>query len=126
MSFIDHADVTRRFEKECGAHLPTFPPAQLSGVKSKTAIQRRAFTWSTRFLVEFRVGTENPTDFWIEIKGRKVYIRDFPLTSREGKYLGRFEFHTRHHQHQADRGGRDSSKTSGEKRVKASAEGKLI
>ncbi|MFX1474900.1 MAG: PAS domain-containing protein [Promethearchaeota archaeon] len=40
---------------------------------------------------EFKEGTRDVAEFWINLKGRLVYIRYFPVRSKTGEYLGVLE-----------------------------------
>ena len=44
-----------------------------------------------RILDAFRKGEKDVAEFWIELKGRLIYIRYFPVRDREGRYLGTLE-----------------------------------
>ncbi|HAF71228.1 MAG: Sensory box protein [Acetothermia bacterium 64_32] len=44
-----------------------------------------------RILEDFRAGRRDVAEFWINLKGRLVYIRYFPVWSPEGEYLGVIE-----------------------------------
>ncbi len=41
-----------------------------------------------RILQEFRNGTRDDATFWIDMDGRKIFIRYFPVRGKEGEYLG--------------------------------------
>jgi len=44
-----------------------------------------------RILNAFRKGEKDVAEFWIELKGRLVYIRYFPVRDRDGRYIGTLE-----------------------------------
>jgi len=44
-----------------------------------------------RILREFREKKREVAEFWINYKGRFVYIRYFPVWGRNGEYLGTLE-----------------------------------
>jgi DUF438 domain-containing protein len=44
-----------------------------------------------RILDDFRSGKRETADFWIDMRGRKIYIRYFALKNSEGNYLGCLE-----------------------------------
>ncbi|MBV7390031.1 DUF438 domain-containing protein [Enterococcus alishanensis] len=44
-----------------------------------------------QILDDFRAGVRETADFWIDMKGMKVYIRYFALKDQEGEYLGCLE-----------------------------------
>lgn len=40
---------------------------------------------------DFREGKEREAEFWIDLHGKKVYIRYFPVRDKKGNYLGTLE-----------------------------------
>jgi len=44
-----------------------------------------------QILEDFRNNKQDSANFWIDLKGRKIYIRYFAVRDREGKYLGCLE-----------------------------------
>ena len=44
-----------------------------------------------RILEEFRTGKRDRAEFWINMGGRLIYIRYFPLWGEDGRYLGTLE-----------------------------------
>ena len=44
-----------------------------------------------QILNDFKSGTRQNADFWIDLKERKIYIRYFALQDEEGKYMGCLE-----------------------------------
>ena len=40
---------------------------------------------------ELKTGRRNAAEFWIDLKGRKIYIRYFAVKDKQGKYLGILE-----------------------------------
>ena len=44
-----------------------------------------------RILEDFRAGKRDKAEFWINLGGKMVHIRYFPVRSKEGKYLGCLE-----------------------------------
>ncbi|MFQ6061479.1 MAG: PAS domain-containing protein, partial [Thermoplasmata archaeon] len=44
-----------------------------------------------QILEEFKSGKKDVADFWINMKGRLIYIRYFPVRNQEGEYLGCLE-----------------------------------
>jgi DUF438 domain-containing protein len=41
-----------------------------------------------RILEEFKAGTRDQAEFWIELKGQVIHIRYFPLKDKAGNYNG--------------------------------------
>ncbi len=44
-----------------------------------------------QILGDFKSGTRDAAEFWIDSDGKLVYIRYFPVRSRNGEYLGCIE-----------------------------------
>ncbi len=44
-----------------------------------------------RIMDEFKAGTRDLAEFWIEVQGRFIHIRYFPLRDKQGKYQGVME-----------------------------------
>ncbi len=44
-----------------------------------------------QILSDFRAGKRDSAEFWIDLNGRKIYIRYFAVRDRSGKYLGTLE-----------------------------------
>ncbi|MEE9505734.1 MAG: PAS domain-containing protein, partial [Thermoplasmata archaeon] len=40
---------------------------------------------------EFKSGERDVAEFWIEVKGRMIYIRYFPVHGKSGDYIGCLE-----------------------------------
>jgi len=45
----------------------------------------------TQILEAFKSGERDVAEFWINLKGRQIYIRYFPVKDIDGKYLGTIE-----------------------------------
>jgi DUF438 domain-containing protein len=44
-----------------------------------------------QILEAFKNGKKDVAEFWINLKGRQIYIRYFPVQDKDGKYLGTLE-----------------------------------
>ena len=44
-----------------------------------------------QILADFKSGRRDSAEFWIDLKGRKVYIRYFAVRDNAGSYLGTLE-----------------------------------
>ena len=44
-----------------------------------------------QILADFRSGARSEADFWIDLRGKKIYIRYFALKDEAGDYLGCLE-----------------------------------
>jgi PAS domain S-box-containing protein len=45
----------------------------------------------TQILEAFKSGKRDVARFWINLNGRQIYIRYFPVKDKDGKYLGTLE-----------------------------------
>jgi DUF438 domain-containing protein len=45
----------------------------------------------TRILEDFKAGQRELAEFWIEMGGKHIYIRYFPVRDPDGRYLGCLE-----------------------------------
>ncbi len=41
-----------------------------------------------RIIEDFKAGTRDVAEFWIDMKGLKLYIRYFPVRDEQGEYPG--------------------------------------
>jgi DUF438 domain-containing protein len=44
-----------------------------------------------RIIEDFRAGKRDVAEFWIDMRGMKLYIRYFPVRNESGEYLGTIE-----------------------------------
>jgi hypothetical protein len=44
-----------------------------------------------RVLSDLKSGKRDFSEFWIDLRGRKIYIRYFAVRDKDGKYLGTLE-----------------------------------
>jgi uncharacterized protein len=89
ISFVDENDVvkfwnhheTRGFKRPLSTLGKTVqkchPPQSLSKVN--------------QVLGELKAGKRDSAEFWIDMKGRKIYIRYFAVRDKSGKYVGTLE-----------------------------------
>lgn len=61
-----------------------------------------------RLISDLKSGRKDVEEFWIDLKGRKIYIRYFAVRDKEGRYLGTLE---------ASQDITDIKKIEGEKRL---------
>jgi PAS domain S-box-containing protein len=89
MSFIDAKDSVQYFNKE-GARI--FPRNKsVIGMKVQKCHPQKSLGKVQAILDGFRKGSLDKAEFWIDIKGRKILIRYFPVKDKKGKYLGTLE-----------------------------------
>lgn len=106
MSFIDAKDSVQYFNKE-GARI--FPRNKsVIGMKVQKCHPQKSLDKVQAILDGFRKGSLDKAEFWINLKGRKILIRYFPVKDKKGKYLGTLE---------ASQDITEIQKISGEKRL---------
>lgn len=89
ISFIDANDRLRFFNKSRERIFP----------RSRTVLGRsvelchppRSVDVVKKIIEEFKAGRKNLAEFWINMKGRFIHIRYFPVRDKEGNYLGTLE-----------------------------------
>jgi PAS domain S-box-containing protein len=89
ITFVDKDDTVRFFNKGMNRIFPR--PEAVRGRKVQDCHPKESLHFVNRILDEFKNGTRDEAVFWINHKGRKIYIRYFPVPSKEGEYLGCIE-----------------------------------
>ena len=89
LSFVDAEDAVRYFNKNGDRIFPR--PKGIIGRKVQNCHPRQSIDKVEEILNGFRNGSLDEAEFWIELKGRLVYIRYFPVKDEEGKYIGCLE-----------------------------------
>jgi len=90
ISFIDANENVRYFNKE-GRREIFQRPASVVGRSVQKCHPEKSLVAVNRILYEFRSGKRDVADFWIDLNGRKIYIRYFAVRSRKGGYRGCIE-----------------------------------
>ena len=89
ISFVDKDDTVRYFNKE-GKRI--FPRSRaIIGRKVQNCHPQKSLHVVNRILDDFRNKKRDSAEFWIDLKGRKIYIRYFAVRDAEGSYLGCLE-----------------------------------
>lgn len=87
MTFVDSEDTVRYFNKETKHRM--FPRRRaVIGRKVQQCHPQRSVHLANQILNDFRNGKRDSAGFWIDVKGRKIYIRYFAARDSAGKYLG--------------------------------------
>jgi hypothetical protein len=89
MSFVDENDVVRYFNKDGDRIFPR-PPAVI-GRKVQDCHPKKSLHKVNQILDDFKGNKRSSAEFWIDLKGRKIYIRYFAVRGKDGKYLGCLE-----------------------------------
>lgn len=89
ISFLDKEDTVQYFNKDGNRIFPR--PRAVIGRNVRNCHPQKSLHKVNQILKEFKAGTRDSANFWIDLKGRKIYIRYFPVRSPVGKYLGCLE-----------------------------------
>jgi PAS domain S-box-containing protein len=89
VSFLDEEDTVRYFNKDGDRIFPR--SLAVIGREVQNCHPQKSLHKVNQILKEFKAGTRESANFWIDLKGHKIYIRYFPVRSAEGKYRGCLE-----------------------------------
>jgi len=106
VSFVD-ADDTVRYYSKGDQRIFRRTPAVI-GLKVQKCHPQKSLHKVEEVVSDLKAGRRDVAEFWIDLKGRKIYIRYFPVKDKAGKYIGILEV-TQHVT--------DLQKITGEKRL---------
>jgi PAS domain S-box-containing protein len=106
ISFVNENDEVKYFNKNGDRIFPR--PRSIVGKKVQQCHPQKSLHKVLQILEAFKNGKKDPAEFWINLKGRQIYIRYFPVQDKDGKYLGTLE---------ASQDITDIKKIEGEKRL---------
>lgn len=106
ISFVDENDEVRYFNKNGDRIFPR--PRSIVGKKVQQCHPQKSVHKVLQILEAFKKEKRDVAEFWINLKGRQIYIRYFPVRDKNGKYLGTLE---------ASQDITDIKKIEGEKRL---------
>lgn len=87
ISFVDADDRVRYFSHEDQDKI--FPRLRSAiGTSVQNCHPEKSLDKVSQILTDFRSGRRSAAEFWIDLQGKKVHIRYFPVRDKEGKYLG--------------------------------------
>lgn len=89
ITFVDKEDEVRYFN-QTKERIFTRTKAVL-GRKVQQCHPQKSIHIVNQILEEFRAGRREAAEFWLDLKGRLIYIRYFPVRDRQGGYLGCLE-----------------------------------
>jgi PAS domain S-box-containing protein len=89
VSFVDENDEVRYFNKNGDRIFPR--PRSIVGKKVQQCHPQKSVHKVLQILDAFKKGEKDVAEFWINLKGRQIYIRYFPVRDKDGKYLGTLE-----------------------------------
>ena len=89
VSFVDEADTVRYYSKG-DRRIFRRTPAVI-GRKVQDCHPKQSLHKVQQVVSDLKVGKRDVAEFWIDLKGRKIYIRYFPVRDKAGKYIGILE-----------------------------------
>jgi len=89
ITFVDQEDRVRYFNKE-GKRIFA-RSRKIIGLKVQKCHPQKSIHVVNQILEDFRNKKRDSANFWIDLKGQKIYIRYFAVRDKEGKYLGCLE-----------------------------------
>lgn len=89
ISFVDENDTVRYFNKNGNRIFPR--PPSVIGRKVQDCHPKKSLHKVNQILDDFKNNRRDVAEFWIDLRGRKVYIRYFAVRGKDGKYLGCLE-----------------------------------
>jgi PAS domain S-box-containing protein len=89
ISFVDENDEVRYFNKNGDRIFPR--SRSIVGKKVQHCHPQKSVHKVLQILEAFKDGKKDVAEFWINLKGRQIYIRYFPVRDKDGNYLGTLE-----------------------------------
>ncbi|MBI5837513.1 MAG: DUF438 domain-containing protein [Candidatus Eisenbacteria bacterium] len=90
LSFVDQDDTVRYFSHEHGEKI--FGRTRgVIGTQVQNCHPQQSVHVVNQILADFKAGSRQVAEFWIEMNGRMVHIRYWPVRNPEGRYLGCLE-----------------------------------
>jgi PAS domain S-box-containing protein len=86
ITFVDESDTVRyysRGEKRIFRRTPS-----VIGKKVQQCHPQQSIDKVNKVVSDLKSGKRDFAEFWIELKGRRIYIRYFPVRDKAGKYIG--------------------------------------
>jgi PAS domain S-box-containing protein len=89
VSFVDENDLVRFWNKHETRIFKR--PVSVVGKSVQNCHPKHSVDKVNQILSDFKSGKRDSAEFWIDLKGRKVYIRYFAVRDKTGRYLGTLE-----------------------------------
>ena len=89
ISFLDENDEVKYFNKNGNRIFPR--PRSIVGRKVQQCHPAKSVHIVDKILQDFRNKSRKNATFWIDLRGRKILIRYFPVWDKEGNYKGCLE-----------------------------------
>lgn len=89
VSFVDENDSVRFWNKHETRIFRR--PISVVGKSVQNCHPKHSVDKVNQLLSDFKRGKRDSAEFWIDLRGRKVYIRYFAVRDKTGRYLGTLE-----------------------------------
>ena len=89
ITFVDDTDTVRYFSRGDERIFPRRP--EVIGRKVQDCHPLASLQKVNQVVSELKAGKRDVAEFWIDLKGRKIYIRYFPVRDKTGQYIGILE-----------------------------------
>jgi hypothetical protein len=89
VTFVDETDTVRYYSKGDDRIFRRTPA--VIGKKVQDCHPRESLHKVTQVVSDLKSGRRDVAEFWIDLKGRKIYIRYFAVRGKTGRYLGTLE-----------------------------------
>jgi len=89
ISFVDENDLVRFWNKH-ETRIFKRPVAAI-GKSVQNCHPKHSVDKVNQILSDFKARKRDSAEFWIDLEGRKIYIRYFAVCNKAGKYLGTLE-----------------------------------
>jgi PAS domain S-box-containing protein len=86
ITFVDGADTVRYYSRDKDRIFKRSPA--VIGKPVQKCHPQESLDKVVRVVSDLKSGKRDVAEFWIELKGRRIYIRYFPVKDKQGKYLG--------------------------------------
>ena len=90
LSFVDHEDRVRYFSHERGEKIFARTRGAI-GTNVRNCHPQKSVHLVEQILADFKAGTRQVAEFWIDMGPRKAHIRYWPVRDAAGRYLGCLE-----------------------------------
>jgi PAS domain S-box-containing protein len=89
ITFVDETDTVRYYSR--GEERIFRRTPAVIGKKVQQCHPQPSIHKVNQVVSDLKSGKRKVAEFWIELKGRRIYIRYFPVKDKRGKYLGTLE-----------------------------------
>jgi PAS domain S-box-containing protein len=89
ISFVNEDDLVKFWNKHETRIFKR--PVSVIGKSVQNCHPKHSIDKVNQLLSDFKAGKKGSAEFWIDLRGRKVYIRYFAVRNKAGRYLGTLE-----------------------------------